>query len=352
MHTEVFRLTPASTPNSVNNTALDFGAYSIVIDNPTGQWWQIGLIGPSGAAPQVPVPPYVVRMTISLGIPTTQVNLQPITPIGLVSAPLPNQVASFTYTDQQLPPSPGYNAAPPSMSLLATQSVADNGSFNVSLGPVPSGTTLLILETDSEALTYRATITDPSNLNTLYVEDYRPWASMRALPLMPSTNGTYTLNIQMFSAYQTTVTFRIYAAAGNLPTIVQPMEGFIRTAGEVVNIGYADYDASTPNGDAGTYRWNVQNPSQSDVLFVMDYGFIQIGFVTSPTNLAVALTLDTLGGVEEAVVAQILNQSNTGIPIPGPVYISPGNQLRGFTQNQSGATVNLVVSAVWHTEPL
>ena len=341
---QIYTLSPAATPApSIDHQALGFAAATVTVDNPTGQWWAVG-------NPPTTVPPYSTGQIIALPATTQVAIILPVTPPGQVSAPLSGQTATFTYSELALPPNPGYTLAPPSLSQASSVTLATLTGSTTLIGPLPAGTSVLVISSSQVYNNYSLSLQDRNTSQIFYNASVRPQPQFASVPLVPSSDQYY--NLAIFNNSPNTCTYTVYAAAGNLPTQVQPLEGFFRTSIEVVTVGYADYDQLTATGDSGTYRWAVQNPANSVNMLILDHGFIQLGQVTGPTNLAVAMTIDTLAGVEKTLLAQILNLANTDREVTGPVPIPPGYQLRGYTQNTSGVTVLLVTTATYHTVPL
>lgn len=347
-NTYPFILNPSNTPpDSVNNKSLDFGANSVIINNPTGQWWNVGIIGPVAGQPQIPVGPYINGMVIQLPLPNRNVNIAPITPTGLSSQVIPGQTASFIYTDAILPASPGNPISPPTQVPLISTTVAANGTLNYNSDALANGTNIFLIVTNQSYNNYSVFITDRDSTQEIINFTTRPQPQFNSVPLIPTSQQRYSVQITNNSPNATL--FQIWAVVGTYPIQVQPLEGFVRTSVEVAQVGYADFDQAVPTGDSGTYRWNVLNPSNSAYMIYVDHAFVELA--QANTSLYGAVTIRSQSGVEQSVVTQVGNQIASQ-PIPGPVLVAPGYQLSGFTQNQSGATQNMIVSATYHYVPL
>lgn len=336
---QVYTLQPAAG-QSVDHQSLGFLAATVVVDNPTGQWWQVG-------DPPATVPPYTVGQTIALPAGTQVANVQPVTPPGQVSAPLAGQTTTVTYYGPSLPPNPGTIAAPPSLSQIGTLTVGANGGASLTTPPLPAGTNVLVLLSDQQVSAYGIAISDHGTGLSLYNLSSRPQPQFTSMPLVPSSDQQYVLQVSNSEPYS--MTLAVYAAAGNLPTQVQPLEGFFRTGVEVVASGYAYYSAQIVTGDAGTFRWTVQNPVGSPTMMIVDSAFTNIANTGAQTQ-AIVLIANT-SGTTQTIIGEV-SAGVGSLIVNGPILVPPGYEARGYTYNQSGATVTMVVSMAYHMVPL
>jgi len=230
--------------------------------------------------------------------------------------------------------------------FITQMTINSNGTLTVTNVTLPTNTSAIYITSNNVVNNYGVKIQDHILGTTLYNEPPRPQGQTGIAPIIP-TNNNYDITITNLGV--TTIIVSLYAVVGALPTLIEPLEGFIRTTGEILSASFQNYDFLTATGDAGTYRWAIQNPLNSTSMLVVDHGLVQTG--TAIAGIAVAITVDTLAGAEQHIVSQILNSLAT-VNSPGPIYVPPGFQLRGYTQNLSGSTVLLIASVAYHWVPL
>ena len=349
-----------NTAPSLPITLSGWNADSVIVENPTNQSVLIRIgsntipasiadsstvLAPPQSITTLPVNGTNFGVTFYPAITIAGSNLTTATLTFVAGEQLP-QFGSFPVTAiQQIA---GVVSIAANEKFLIQLTVNANSSLTASNLTFPANTTMLYVASNLTVNDYGVTLKDHLVGTILYNQPARPQGQLGAVPVPPTTT-TYDLTVTNGTA--TPMVCQVWTVVGALPTVISPLEGFIRTTGEVLSAGFANYDAATATGDSGTYRWAVPNAAASSQMLVMDHAWVQTG--SSLANVAVAITIDTYpGGVEQQIVAQILQNQLAGFGVNGPVYIPPGYQLRGFTQNTSGSTVNLVASAAYHWVPL
>ena len=238
---------------------------------------------------------------------------------------------------------------PSTQEYITSVTVDANSYATVTIGPVPAGTNALIVySTSANALNYYIEIFFNDTGFLFFSQTARPQPQFTVFPLLPSGDSQYIINISNNTSGG--VIYDLAVAAGGLPVQVQPVEGMIRVADEIVSSGDADYNALSPSGDAGTYRWTVPNPSDSNTMLVMDNGFLELTSAVGGLVVAIVKRLISTGA-GTATIGQIASAIAI-LSITGPVQVPPGYELSGYTQNESGGSVSMIVSATWHTVPL
>lgn len=117
MTVKIYSLSPAATPApSVSNASLGFGANTVIVDNPTAQWWSVGTPGQT-------VAPWTLGQVIALASPTQVASISMATPEGKTSSPAAGQTATFQYTDQVLPAAAG--------NVIALDATIENATFEI-----------------------------------------------------------------------------------------------------------------------------------------------------------------------------------------------------------------------------